>query len=168
MPGDVGVWRRERDAVRDAGLAEGYDREVGAFEQAFGSRALDASNLLLPTMGFLPFDDPWVQGTIDQTLERLTENCLVHHYVADDGLPEGSWHWWRGPAGDLFSGMAERANHLGLYAEEVDVRTGAFLGNFPETDRSYGVIISSNRALHLTRPASIARQPRDPVLAGSA
>ena len=70
LPGPVDIWRHNREAVREAVLEKGYDPEVGAFVQAFGSKALDAANLLIPVVEFLPFDDPRVQGTIDRTLRE--------------------------------------------------------------------------------------------------
>jgi GH15 family glucan-1,4-alpha-glucosidase len=163
LPGRVGMWRRNRDAVRQTILAEGYDRKVGAFVQSFGSRALDASNLLIPIVEFLPFDDPRVQGTIDRTLEHLTENGLVYRYLADDGLPGGEGAFglttfWMvdalalsgrlDEAREMFEGVARRTNHLGLYSEEFDPRTGAFLGNFPQAFSHIGFI---NSALYLAR-----------------
>jgi GH15 family glucan-1,4-alpha-glucosidase len=163
LPGRVGMWRRNRDAVRQAILAEGYDRRVGAFVQSFGSSVLDASNLLIPIVEFLPFDDPRVQGTIDRTLERLTENGLVYRYLADDGLPGGEGAFglttfWMvdalalsgrlEEAREMFEGVARRANHVGLYSEEFDPRTGAFLGNFPQAFSHIGFI---NSALYLAR-----------------
>jgi GH15 family glucan-1,4-alpha-glucosidase len=33
----------------------------------------------------------------------------------------------------LFQALLQRASPLGLYAEEMDPRTGAHLGNFPQT-----------------------------------
>jgi GH15 family glucan-1,4-alpha-glucosidase len=177
LPGRIGMWRRERDAVRDAILSQGYDRHVGAFVQSFGSTALDASNLLIPVLEFLPFDDPRVQGTIDRTLEHLTENGLVYRYLADDGLPGGEGAFglttfWMvdalalsgrvEEAREIFAGVAARANHLGLFSEEFDPRTGAFLGNFPQAFSHIGFI---NSALYLARVTG--RQPPAPAPVGS-
>ena len=36
----------------------GFDRELGSFVQAYGSKGVDASLLLLPLVGFLPATDP--------------------------------------------------------------------------------------------------------------
>lgn len=164
LPGRVGVWRRERDAVRHAVLSQGFDRRQGSFVQSFGSTALDASNLLIPLMEFLPFDDPRVQGTIDRTLEHLTVDGLVYRYRAEDGLPGGEGAFvlctfWLAEAlalsgrvseaREVFSGMAQRANHLGLLAEEIDPGTGAFLGNFPQAFSHIGLINSALYLAHL-------------------
>ena len=166
LPGPVEMWRQNREAVREAVLNEGYDPEVGAFVQAFGSKALDAANLLIPVVEFLPFDDPRVQSTIDRTLEKLTHNGVVLRYLTDhtdDGLPgdEGGFGlttFWLvdalalsgrlEEARALFEGMVGRANHLGLYSEEFDPHTGAFLGNFPQGFSHIGFV---NSALYLAR-----------------
>ncbi len=76
---------------------------------AFDWDDLDAANLRIPLLEFLPCDDPRVQSTIDRTIERLTDNGLVYRYLVDDGLPgkegafgcavSGSWMPWRARAG---------------------------------------------------------------------
>ncbi|MGH8063919.1 MAG: hypothetical protein ACRERE_01525, partial [Candidatus Entotheonellia bacterium] len=38
-------WRRERETIFESLLREGFDAGVGAFVQAYGSTALDASIL---------------------------------------------------------------------------------------------------------------------------
>ena len=54
----VDEWTRTRDDIRQAILSEGWSERAGAFTQSFGSDDLDASNLMLPLVGFLPADDP--------------------------------------------------------------------------------------------------------------
>ena len=77
----VDEWKRTRDEIADAILSEGWSDRVGAFTQSFGSDELDASNLMMPLVGFLPADDPRVLATIDATEERLTdERGLVYRY----------------------------------------------------------------------------------------
>ncbi|HEV2671418.1 MAG TPA: glycoside hydrolase family 15 protein [Gemmatimonadales bacterium] len=177
LPGNVAAWQRARIAVRAAILHQGYDERLGAFVQSFGSRALDAANLLIPMLGFLPFDDPRVQGTIDRTLERLTEHGVVYRYLSDDGLPGGEGAFglatfWLVDAlalsgrteesRALLEGMAGRANHLGLYAEEFDPRSGALLGNFPQAFTHTGFI---NAAIYLER--ALGKRPPVPAPMGS-
>jgi len=161
LVGDVDRWKRTRAAIRERVLAEGYNPEVDSFVQAFGSMALDAANLRIPLVGFLPFDDERVIGTIDQTLERLTKNGLVYRYLTDDGLAgeEGAFGlctFWLvdalalsgrvDEARDIFVGLVERANCVGLLPEEFDPDTGEFLGNFPQAYTHIGLI---NSALYL-------------------
>lgn len=177
LPGNVSHWRATRDQVCQAVLTKGYDADVGAFVQSFGSTALDAANLLIPTVEFLPFDDYRVQGTINQTLKHLTRNGLVYRYLNDDNLPGGEGAFalatfWMvdaltmsgriDEAQQLFDGVADRANHLGLFAEEFDPRTGIFLGNFPQAFSHVGLI---NSALYLG--GALGREHRAPAPMGS-
>jgi GH15 family glucan-1,4-alpha-glucosidase len=162
LPADLDRWERTRDAVRHTILERGFDKDRGAFVQSFGSTALDAANLLIPIVGFLPPEDPRVQSTIDLYLEELTENGVVYRYRTDngtdDGLPghEGAFGlttFWMvdalalsgriDEAREIFEGAGRRANHLGLYSEEFDPRSGAFLGNFPQAFTHIGFINSA-------------------------
>ncbi|MDN7024626.1 glycoside hydrolase family 15 protein [Methanoculleus sp. FWC-SCC1] len=161
LAGDTARWRATCRAVRDAVLEQGYDGEIGAFVQAFGSKALDAANLRLPLVEFLPCEDDRVQGTIDRTLDRLCENGLVYRYRTADGLPGGEGAFgictfWLidalcisgrvGEARRIFDGIAGRANHVGLLPEQFDPVDGAFLGNFPQAFSHIGLV---NSALYL-------------------
>lgn len=161
MQGEVEKWSATRDRIRDVILEHGYDQELGAFVQAFGSKELDAANLRIPLVEFLPADDPRIQGTINRTLERLTENGLVYRYHSDDGLVGGEGTFclctfWLvdalalsgrvQEAQRIFDGLIRRANHVGLFSEEIDARTGEFLGNFPQAFTHIGLI---NSALYL-------------------
>lgn len=155
--GDVARWRAVRARLRDQVLERGYDRDLGAFVMAYDRPTLDAANLQIPLVEFLAPDDPRVLGTIDRTLERLTANGLVYRYRTDDGLPgdEGAFGlctFWLADALALagrvdeahatFDGIARRANHVGLYSEQIDPGTGAFLGNFPQAFSHIGFINS--------------------------
>ncbi|CAN5787209.1 glycoside hydrolase family 15 protein [soil metagenome] len=161
LRGDAGRWRQERDRLREDVLRHGYNPEVGAFVQSYGSTELDAANLLIPLHELLPFDDPRVQGTIDRTLEQLTENGMVYRYIADDKLPgkEGTFGlctYWLvdalalsgrlDEAWEIFEGMTSRGNDLGLFSEQIDATSGEFLGNFPQAFTHVGLI---NSALYL-------------------
>jgi GH15 family glucan-1,4-alpha-glucosidase len=142
-------WRRTRDEIRADVLERGYDADRGAFVQAYGARALDASLLRLPLVGFLAGDDPRVTSTIERIIEELeTDEGLVSRYLqgeSDDGLPggEGAFavcSFWlvsalarAGRVQDAkrrFEALCARANELGLYAEEL--APDGMLGNFPQ------------------------------------
>ena len=117
----------------------------------FGSTALDAANLMMAIVGFLPATDPRMIATIDAIEERLTDDRgLVHRYRTEDGVDglageEGSFllcTFWLAQALALadqvdraraiFERAAAFANDLGLLAEEVNADTGELLGNFPQ------------------------------------
>jgi GH15 family glucan-1,4-alpha-glucosidase len=137
-------------------IEEGWSDRAGAFTQAFGDDALDASTLLLPIVGFLPANDPKVRATVNAVAERLTDSSgLVYRYRAPDGLAgdEGSFllcTFWLAHAlalggevaraREVFGRAAAFANDLGLLAEEVDGRTGELLGNFPQAFSHVGLV----------------------------
>lgn len=174
---DLRGWRREREVIRASILEQGYDAERGTFVQRFGGTQLDASNLLIPLVGFLPASDPRVQGTIDATLRELTEGGLVRRYLpetAADGVGGGEGAFvictfWlvdalalsgrTAEAWEVFDTVLGMANDLGLYAEEIDPGTGAFLGNFPQAFSHVGLINSAHflgRALAPGQPGNQA------------
>lgn len=149
LPGDLELWREQRDSVHADVMERGWSDEKQSFVQYYGTDALDAANLLVPIMGFLPPDHPCVKGTIEATLRELTseDQELVYRYLNPDGLPGGEGvfsicTFWLADAlilsGDIergeriFRRMLRHANHLGLYSEEIDALTGGFLGNFPQ------------------------------------
>jgi GH15 family glucan-1,4-alpha-glucosidase len=142
-------WGAEREAIHAEVMEHGWSEEKQAFVQYYGTDALDASNLLIGIVGFLPRDHPRVRSTVAATLRELTcvDQELVFRYINEDGLPgeEGVFSictFWLADAlilsGDvergerIFRRMLHHANHLGLYSEELDPISGVFLGNFPQ------------------------------------
>lgn len=172
VDGPVERWRKCRREIREAILERGYDDELDSFVRSFeADDALDATSLLIPAVGFLPADDPKVQGTLAATIERLTtEDGLVYRYDGPDGVPggEGAFvlcSFWLvdalalsgriDEATELFRNVVEYASPLGLFAEEVDPVTGEQRGNVPQAFSHIGLI---NSALTL---ASAADSPRE-------
>jgi GH15 family glucan-1,4-alpha-glucosidase len=168
-------WRAEAEVIRETVLREGYDEKRGAFVQSFGSEALDASNLLIPLVGFLPFSDPRVQSTIDATMKHLGKGVFVHRYRGDDGLPgnEGAFllcSFWlvdcltlsgrSTEAREMFEKLMNYSNHLGLFSEEIDPATGDFLGNFPQAFTHIGFI---NSALYLGKSEGLEQMGPAPM-----
>jgi len=149
LPGDIEKWRAVRAEIKEDVLANGYDAERGAFVQSYGSKELDASNLMLPLVGFIKPDDPRMRGTIEATERELTSpQGFVYRYRGlNDGLAgdEGTFTictFWLADdlivlgelekARALFERLKSYANDLGLFSEEVDAKSGEMLGNFPQ------------------------------------
>jgi GH15 family glucan-1,4-alpha-glucosidase len=150
LDGPVERWRAARDEIHSDVLEKGYDAERGTFTQAYGSRALDACALLIPRVGFLPYDDERVISTVETIRNELTEDGLVLRYrtdQSDDGLAgrEGSflicsfWMvyalWGIGrhrEAEELFERLLALRNDVGLLSEEYDTRAQRLVGNFPQ------------------------------------
>ncbi|WP_168059008.1 glycoside hydrolase family 15 protein [Candidatus Manganitrophus noduliformans] len=140
-------WEPVRDEIRETILKEGYDPELGSFVQAFGEKALDASALLFPILGFIDPADPRMVSTVRAIEKHLMSRHFVYRYIMEDGLPdrEGTFlpcSFWLVDALSLMGEIEEAdarlkhllscANDLGLYAEEIDPITEEHLGNFPQ------------------------------------
>jgi GH15 family glucan-1,4-alpha-glucosidase len=151
--GPADHWRRARQEVHDAVCREGFDAELGAFTQSFGSDRLDAALLLMPLVGFLPATDPRVVGTVEAIQRDLTRDGLVERYRADeenvgvDGLPPGEGvflpcSFWlaevlaaqgkQAEAIELFERLLALRSDLGLIAEEYDPDRKQLVGNYPQ------------------------------------
>jgi GH15 family glucan-1,4-alpha-glucosidase len=160
-------WREIADEIHAEVCERGFDRDLNSFVQAYGSKRLDASLLLIPMVGFLPPEDPRVRGTLQAIEERLLiDGEFVLRYEAEyagDGLPAGegaflACSFWlvdnyilqgrTAAARKLFAGLLARCNDVGLLAEEFDPFTGRMLGNFPQAYSHVGLI---NCALSLSR-----------------
>jgi GH15 family glucan-1,4-alpha-glucosidase len=170
----VAGWRRTREEIHDTVLREGWSEEAGAFTQYFGSTALDASNLMMPIVGFLPADDPRMLATIDATAQKLTDDAgLVYRYRTEGGVDglageEGTFllcTFWLAHAlalsqqVDRASAVFERAagyvNDVGLLAEEVDPATGELLGNFPQAFSHIGLVNAAWAISQARRPVAV-------------
>jgi GH15 family glucan-1,4-alpha-glucosidase len=155
---EVAGWKAARDELRATILRDGYREERGAFTGAFGSDRLDAGVLLLALLGFVEADDPRMTSTIELLEEELADGGLIRRWSgAEDGafLPASFWlaecHARAGRlerAHEVFAAAAGAATDLGLLAEEVDVATGAPLGNIPLAISHVALV---NAAQELTR-----------------
>jgi GH15 family glucan-1,4-alpha-glucosidase len=179
LEADLPRWLDVRDQIRIDILTHGYDTTLGAFTQSYGDPALDASNLLLPLVGFIPPDDPRMRSTVDRTIEQLTDGRgFVYRYHSEDGLRGGEGTFiictfWLvdnlamqgrvDEARSLFERLLTYAGRLGLFSEEIDGMSGHALGNYPQ---AYTHIALINSAINL-RKAEIrmAEHHTDPVIA---
>ena len=148
-------WADARDEIAQRLLDDAASR--GWFAQAWGSDVPDAAALLVPAVGFVAADDPLAVRTVDVVLEELATDGLVHRYRADDGLEGGEgafllcsfWlvdvlaHGGRvQEAAALLDRLRGLANDVGLFAEEVDTRTGMHLGNTPQAFTHMAMVTS--------------------------
>jgi len=175
LDGPVDRWRRIRQEIHDDVCAKGYNEALGTFTQYYGSTEVDASLLQIPLLGFLPCSDPRVGGTIATVERELYEDGYLHRYRTRkdgdvDGLPEGegaflACSFWLADAyllqgrdeeaRALFERLLSLTNDLGLLSEEVDVKSGRQLGNFPQAFSHVSLI---NTARNLTDGHGPARE----------
>jgi GH15 family glucan-1,4-alpha-glucosidase len=150
-------WREAKEAIRRAVLERGFNRQLGSFVSIFDGDELDSSLLSIARVGFLDPADPRMLSTIDVIRRRLGRDELLYRYdrSTDDGLPPGegaflACSFWlvealalagrRDEAQEIFEKLLRRANDVGLYSEEIDVESGALLGNFPQALTHIGLM----------------------------
>jgi GH15 family glucan-1,4-alpha-glucosidase len=152
----VAAWGKVRDQIRAAIETRGWSERAQAFAQSFDSDDLDASNLMLCMVGFLPREDPRIRATVEAIADRLTdERGFVFRYRAQDGLAgeEGTFAictFWlvqclamlgdTTRARQLFERLMQYANDVGLMSEEIDSTSGELLGNFPQAFTHIGLV----------------------------
>ncbi len=150
LSGPIAEWRTLRSKISERVLAEGYDAKRNTFVQSFGGTELDASLLLIPSVGFLPATDRRVVGTVAAIEEDLLQDGFVQRYRTQsnvDGLPPGegaflACTFWLvdayamqgrvAEARALFERLLALCNDVGLLAEEYDVGARRQVGNFPQ------------------------------------
>jgi GH15 family glucan-1,4-alpha-glucosidase len=150
-----------RERIHSEVCQRGFNPRAGAFTQSYGSDLMDASVLLIPHVGFLPTQDPRVQGTVAAIERTLLRDGFVLRYATEhgtDGLPgtEGAFlacSFWLAD-NDAFArrtheaeGLLERLlglrNHLGLLAEEYDPTLHRKVGNFPQGFTHLALILTA-------------------------
>lgn len=162
FPAPLARWLQIRDRIYRDVYETFWDRELQTFVQFKGSKAVDASALLMPLVKFIGSNDPRWRSTLRTINQTLVEDSLVYRYNimkgAATGFPggEGTFSmcsFWNveclARAGDLklarfhFEKTLGYANHLGLYSEELGL-TGEQLGNFPQAFTHLGLISAAH------------------------
>ncbi|WP_375461180.1 glycoside hydrolase family 15 protein [uncultured Enterovirga sp.] len=167
-------WKSIRDEIHRDVCARGFDLEVGAYVQAYGETALDASLLLLPRVGFLPPDDPRIRSTIEAIERDLVVDGLVRRYHTSEGAdglhgPEGAFlacSFWLadalisiGRVSDaeaLFERLLALRSDVGLLAEEYDPKAGRQLGNTPQAFSHVALVNTAHRLAEAKAGAGVA------------
>jgi GH15 family glucan-1,4-alpha-glucosidase len=144
---------RTRDKIRDQILDRAWNPKLQSYTATYEGRAMDASLLLMSWYGFEHADSPRMKSTYERIVEELrASDSLIYRYRLT--APEGAFGiccFWEAEflalgggteeeASAHFEHLLEYANDLGLFAEEIDPRSGAALGNFPQAFTHVGLI----------------------------
>jgi GH15 family glucan-1,4-alpha-glucosidase len=165
LKGPLEKWKTLRNDIFTEVCEKGYNQDVGAFTQYYGSDKLDASVLMIPLVGFLPPTDERVVSTVEAIEDNLVDHGFVLRYRTDDdgsvdGLTgrEGAFlacSFWlvdclhmigrEDDAVELFERLLALRNELGLLSEEYDPFAGRLVGNFPQAFSHVSLINSAFR-----------------------
>ncbi|GHO78771.1 glucoamylase [Ktedonobacter sp. SOSP1-85] len=163
LAADLERWKKVRQNIHEDIMVHGYNPVLQSFTQRYSDTALDASNLIMPLVGFIAPDDPRMVSTVQRTLERLTDQQgFAYRYRNEDGLngDEGTFTmctFWlienlalQGrveEARQLFERVLACAGPLGLFSEEVSPVNKLSLGNYPQA-LTHIALINSATTLH--------------------
>ena len=151
-------WLEEMQILHRTICDQGFDKSKHCFVRSFGESETDASCLILPLIGFLPVDDPRVQGTIDAIQSQLSDGVLVYRYHVSDGMKgSDSPHLFSSflliatlalagrvdEASDRMAELCSFASHLGFFGEQVDLRIQETSGNFPSATSHLSLITAA-------------------------
>ncbi|GAB4222083.1 MAG: glycoside hydrolase family 15 protein [Spirochaetales bacterium] len=140
-------WKALREVIRKDIYKKGWNPELQAFTQYYGSTNMDAANLLMPTYGFIDPMDPKYVSTVHRIRDELLRDGLMYRYKAPDdfGEPRTAFTictFWlikslyqigeQEEAKALFETVLQYSNHLGLFSEGIDFTTKRLMGNFPQ------------------------------------
>jgi glucoamylase len=176
LSGPVDQWRELRSQIHDRVMRDGFDAERNTFTQSFGSKALDASLLLIAATGFIDARDPRMLGTVAAIERELMQDGFLLRYRTDggsDGLPAGegaflACTFWladayvlqgrHAEAEALFERLLALRNDVGLLSEEYDVGRGCLVGNMPQAFSHVALVAS---ALTLSAGGAARRNPQN-------
>jgi GH15 family glucan-1,4-alpha-glucosidase len=158
-------WKPLRETIHREVCAKGFDTAQNTFVESYGSQLLDASILLLPSVGFLPANDARVLGTLKATERHMMRDGFVLRHdpreTSDEQPIEGAFlacTLWLADAyvlagnvekaQKLFDRVVGVANDLGLLAEEFDSGVSRQTGNFPQALTHIALINTAHNLSH--------------------
>ncbi|MDE3056394.1 MAG: glycoside hydrolase family 15 protein [Bacteroidota bacterium] len=145
-----------REAIREDIEQHAYNEQLRSYTGAYGEPYADASLLLLGYVGFTKPGNHRMQNTYRFVRATLLQNGLLRRYPPQrDGLKgnEGTFglcSLWEAQylvrekklqaATKTFRHFLSFGNDVGLFAEEIQPKTGEALGNFPQAFTHLGII----------------------------
>lgn len=172
--GPVERWKATREAIHREVCEKAFDQHKNAFVQCYENDELDASVLQIPIVGFLPIEDPRVQGTIAAVeKELMIDGFVMRKSTSIERTGDGKLHLKEGAfiaccswliqcytlsgrlsdATALFDRVLAAAGDLGLLSEEYHPTEKRLLGNLPQTF-SHATLV--NAAVELSKaPAAV-------------
>ena len=145
-----------RETIHREVCEEGYHRGLDSFVQHYGGLDIDASLLLIPTLGFLPADDPRVKGTVARIERELLADGLLYRATKSRQKGQGAFlvcNCWlsdcyqlqgrRAEARQAFERLLSVRNPLGLLSEEYNVVGKRLIGNFPQALSHLGLVTTA-------------------------
>lgn len=159
----VGRWEKVREEIREDILTHGWNKDKQSFTIAYERDEIDASLLQMPLFGFLPATDPKIKKTVKRVVAELSTGDFLRRYNMPDDQGETSasmiiCNLWlaevlalqgeHDEARRRFELILEHGNHLDLFSEDLDPKTGELTGNFPQ---AYTHIAIINTAILLER-----------------
>ncbi len=165
-------WYKLRDIIKTDILANGWNSQVGAFTQSYGSHHFDAANLLMEDYGFIKASDPKYVSTVQKTKETLCKDGLMYRYSNEDdfGVSKSAFTvctFWmihslykigeKEEAIKMFNRVLSYRNYLGLFSEDIDFKTKRLLGNFPQ---AYSHIALIKTAITLSQDQKLKDEHR--------
>jgi GH15 family glucan-1,4-alpha-glucosidase len=165
-------WRLLEETIRVDILEHAWNDEVKAYTQAYGSKDLDASVLLMESFGFIQAKHPKFVSTVKAIERELSNDGLLYRYKNEDdfGLPSSSFtictFWFinslykigeEDRARKMFNQLLSYSNHLGLFSEDIDFETKRLLGNFPQ---AYSHLALIETAINLSNQKKVPKLKR--------
>lgn len=165
-------WTTIREEIKEDILTHGWNKEKQSFTIAYEKDEMDASLLHMPLFGFLEPNDPKMKKTVKRIIEELSRGDFITRYNMPDDQGETNnamiiCNLWlaqvlalQGKYDDArrrFEKILERGNHVDLFSEDIDPKTGELTGNFPQ---AYTHIAIINTAILLNKSTKGSKKPK--------
>ena len=144
LPDRSRVWRTESASIRRFVDGHCWDAVHGCFVRSPGSTEVDANLLALSLFGFENGRSERMLGTIDAVRSQLGRGPLLSRNASlarEEGAFLACSFWLVSAlakakrvdeAGELMDELVALGNDVGLFSEQLDPESGAFLGNLPQ------------------------------------